>query len=704
MVLGMLLAFVLAFGVQGTADAVVYTEVQESTLISAELYTINDPDNNTISGPNLSFTQDDDDRIEKVTITISSGILLTTPEEYGERTVTLTESTVNGNIPGLNVQGRFLTAGKQTIEISGTDYDKEADDPSFSGRWKLTYIYYVTQPAPNTATINLANLRNGYKAEVYRDISIYGGDSKYYAVTYASNVGALTYKIPGLTADINVTGAAISSAFKVSLTGDTDSNVITATVTGSKLSTTGAYFYGQPVLTETGPTGEGTVNALLKDAFTATVAGGDASTGLAGILVKFEVNDKTSAGGNLVFTQGNGEGGILVDPSNKQILDAGGNVQMMGGGKTLYIRTGSAGAKVDFRLGTAAEQKVTISAVGKRKEVSAFTNVSANYELSLDEIQDISGKYGLYVLAEKAGEPLELGWDVVFTTAHGEFEGTGTLGTDREDTNFDFTVPTDGDRKIVQHTNEQGIAYVIFDPKGSSGPLEVTASIKDDENYEGDDAITVAQLTFDALSGTGGGSRGGGGGGGGGGGVDDDEDEEEEEEEEETETLPGSLSIDVTGTGATRSVTVTAASAQNRNVIGLDVRLRGTALPGGQQTVRSGAATPITLPTAAGDYTLEAAASGFATVTENIRVTAGVSPALPASSQVGTLTVSKDGAQAGTQQPILVQATPAPSRNLAFTVTRGGFSVGYRCNTDDGDRNGNRYGSRDRALCVDGEC
>ena len=84
------------------------------------------------------------------------------------------------------MRGRFLAGGKQTITVEGKDYDDSNDPEGFSGgSWTQTYVYYVTQPAPNTATINLANLRNGYKAEVYRDISIYGGDSKHYAVTYA---------------------------------------------------------------------------------------------------------------------------------------------------------------------------------------------------------------------------------------------------------------------------------------------------------------------------------------------------------------------------------------------------------------------------------------------------------------------------------------------------------------------------------------
>ena len=91
----------------------------------------------------------------------------------------------------------------------------------------------------------------------------------------------------------------------------------------------------------------------------------------------------------------------------------------------------------------------------------------------------------------------------------------------------------------------------------------------------------------------------------------------------------------------------------------------------GSRQSRSGTPITITLPTAPGDYNLEAAANGFTTSpVETFTVTDAPT------SGGRTLTVEKDGAQTGTQQLIRVRATPAPSRNLAFTVTRGGFSVG----------------------------
>ena len=639
--LGVLVAFVLALGVQGAADAVQHPTVADSALIGVT---------NRKIGADLSFTvpsltADSDTKAdEKVTIKISSGILLTTSGHHGKSTVTLTEDGESGsNLSLSTLAGRFLDDGKQTITVKGTDYNDSDDPEGFSGgSWTLTYVYYVTQPATNvkTATINLANLSSTYKykAAVYRDISIYGGDSKHYNIQYSPATG-LTYKIPGRTDNINVPDSFISSAFKVYLTGDTDSEVITATVENSELSTTGAYFYGQPVLTVTEPTGSdtdgsesnpGESNSLLSDAFSATVAGGESTTALAGILVKFEVSDKTLAGGNLVFTEGDdGANGILVDSSNKQIWNNNARVKT-GSGKTLYIRTGSTNAQVDFRLGTAAEQKVTISAVDLKKEVSAFTDVPDTYELSVDEIQDISGKYGLYVLAENAGKSIAKNWDVVFTTAHGAFQGTGISGTD-------FTPPTDNGKKIVQHTNELGIAYVIFDPKGSSGTLEVTASIKNNANFEADTAVTAARLTFDATDGN--------GGGGGGGGT-------------------ASLTITATGTGTTRSVTVAATDAQGAVDPGIFVTLSGTALPGGSQNVSSGTSTTITLPSTPGSYTLTAAASGYTSDTETLTITAP-----------GTLSLEEVGARAATGGQsirVTVRDSSGALASGAVTVTLSG--------------------------------
>ena len=84
----------------------------------------------------------------------------------------------------------------------------------------------------------------------------------------------------------------------------------------------------------------------------------------------------------------------------------------------------------------------------------------------------------------------------------------------------------------------------------------------------------------------------------------------------------------------------------------------------------TGAIRDVTLPNTVGSYSLTVSASGYADRTIAVTVTAAAPTGL------GTLTVSKDGAQIGTQQQVLVRASPAPSSTLAFTVTSGGFRVG----------------------------
>ena len=87
----------------------------------------------------------------------------------------------------------------------------------------------------------------------------------------------------------------------------------------------------------------------------------------------------------------------------------------------------------------------------------------------------------------------------------------------------------------------------------------------------------------------------------------------------------------------------------------------------------TGAIRDVTLPNTAGSaYSLTVSATNYDTRTIPVTVTA----AGAGSGASGTLTVSKDGAQVGTQQQVLVSASPAPSSDLVFTITSGGFRVG----------------------------
>ncbi len=114
--------------------------------------------------------------------------------------------------------------------------------------------------------------------------------------------------------------------------------------------------------------------------------------------------------------------------------------------------------------------------------------------------------------------------------------------------------------------------------------------------------------------------------------------------------------------GSAQDITVGAGTAT--------VRVQGSSgfTSAGGAVSGSGTVRTITLPRTAANYILTVSASGY--TDRQISVTVEAPQAL------GTLTVSKDGAQTGLQQQILVRASSAPSRTVAFTVTRGGVRVG----------------------------
>ena len=147
--------------------------------------------------------------------------------------------------------------------------------------------------------------------------------------------------------------------------------------------------------------------------------------------------------------------------------------------------------------------------------------------------------------------------------------------------------------------------------------------------------------------------------------------------------LPGRNTSDNAGNNAGNTVNNTI-SVSNTSLSGAPGTTSDITIGAGTATVRvqgssgftsaggtvsgSGTVRTITLPRTAGNYFLTVSASGY--TDRQISVTVEAPQAL------GTLTVSKDGAQTGLQQQILVRASSAPSRTVAFTVTRGGVRVG----------------------------
>ena len=693
-ILGLLMTLVLGFGAQDIAKAVENPntdDVATQTVVNSTVFNVGA--SSSISAITTTF-----DKIgtkETVSISRTSGITLT-GDFYGLSGVTLTENEdttdnteSNGDGFTYTRDGRpqtlagqstgaigitFTTKGIQSVTISSRDYNGDAGGPA--GSWSRKYTYYVKGPGTSTTTTTLLGLRNGYKTGIFAGTThrerIHTGDGSHYAVTYTTIPEDAMAQIEDTTGALGSLEALhdneTSSAFDVLLQANATYQV-TATVQDSERETTGVYIIGTPTLT-VGHPGDpdgaggtavlgskgtpGRINDTLpaeaspaNRAFTAIVRDG-AATPLAvpGVVVTFRASGSETAGGRLVFN-GTNNAGTLVDASNRRMLDTNGNQETMATGRTLYVRTNASGqADVDFQLGTDRKQDVTISAVGKSKVVSAYAgdavsgNQLVNPRSKSSSVSGHAGEYELRVEAEDEDGNALSGQFVEFRTNDGTLEDSGT-----------GTTSTLG--RLGVTTDTQGIAFVFFDPKDSSGSLRVTAHLLDlgGDNAYGGTGGNADTVIDDVIFNVRGGSTA---------------------SQPPPAQQTNRLTISTTGEGTTRSVTVSALTTANAPISGLSVLLSGTATTA--QTVTTGTPVEITLPSAPADYTLIATDPNGTFDSATITVTV---------SAPGTLTLTL-GTRVGNQQPITVSAARGGSAQsgVNITITGGTTSTSRQTGTD----------------------
>ena len=410
----------------------------------------------------------------------------------------------------------------------------------------------------------------------------------------------------------------------------------------------------------------GRINDRLSKAFRARVTDGNvtapanvndgADGAVPGVVVTFRASGSGDAGGYLVFdsrttslnpNQDTPNVGTLVTPNNRERLNANGGQLTTATGKILYVRTnGSGQADVDFQLGTNRKQDVTISAVRQSKVVSAYAGVAASGDQLVNPRSQSSqapgrgGEYELRVNVEDEDGTALANRYVEFRTSDGTLENPASEGPS---TNIGYLRVT---------TDTQGMAFVFFDPKDSSGSPRVTVHLL---NISADDMFDTADRVIDDVvfnpSGVSGNNN------------------NSNNNNNVTNTITISPPSVSGAPGDTRTITVS-------NPAGVRVNLSSpqSGFPESNFSPATGTATSftstVTLPSTDGTYTIFAVGViGGVTVSDSATVTVETTA-------LGTLTVSKDGAQVGTQQQILVSASPAPSSTLAFTVTSGGFRVG----------------------------
>ena len=689
LVIGLLMAFVLALGVRGTAEAIsgipAANEVNEDTIRVIS----------STANVGAAVALNANETRESVRITVSSGVELITPVPLSAGTdLTLTEGDTDGDGSetreagqfvysgdgigtSISISVRFTRAGEQTVKIEDRTGPYHANDTA-PDSLSATYVYYVqTNADTSDATVSLDGVRltpfergskSGYETGSFGEYPrlIHRGDRNNYRVTYEVAGGGQVYVQDSASTRDPITVARTTSlttfsGFDVYLDengGSADgalgsTNVVTARVADSDARVRGVYVHGTPTLaidiTDAADNDANLVEDATQDEYkfingaagtdagtiTVTVTDAAATDNLVdGVIVKFELVNKINRGGYLTTHDQAASSeleGMIVTDINRLIELSPATSSYLG--QTLYVLTNTSGeATVNYRFGTLGKQTIRVSSVGINREVIAeLATVAPSNELKItgtrrSEDPDV---YDLTVeIKEPDGETPLSGEVVTFRTDNGELNAVpvNTANSGRI-----ITVPT----------NTLGKAHAVYDLQGNTGRQEIHASIGSGTRFQ--------EETF-VINGSG---------------------------RSSTQPPPqqtARLTITVDGTGTTRAVTVTATNAQGVEIPGLSVTLSGTALTT-SQTVNTGTPTVITLPSTPDDYTLIATLPGFASDTETITVGGATEAGF------GTLTLTL-GTRNGNQQPVTITATRDGSvQDVSYTLRVG--SLVYTGDTGD---------------------
>ena len=679
-VLGLLMTLVLAFSVQGIADAATITLTGSGTSADLNWRDIGEEITVSITGiANLDTT------VESVTFSVSNGAtfdLSNPPDARSTHTWQETgvgtgafQSTIAGSSAAISSSVTFTvpTAGEVTATLSAT------------GATTQYLTFYVVKDrfiVTATDTVGLDNITNGVGGRYSGNVKIHSGDGRNNPVTYnVTGTNATLYIQKGTDTTRRLTplannGRTSSNADVWLDMGPNTSSTVTAWVTNGGRRTQGVYIHGNPSLkvttlptpTFSGPPdsvshdvdGTATPNTITVTVYDQTIAGITGTTAVANAPVKF---DASATGGYLIpssMDDGNGFSTTIVDSGNNPIM----HTAVPALAQTLYVRTsgGTSTASVGFQFGTIpGKSEIQVSISGRNfttvtKKVEATVTGTGTTTLTIDNpntgrLGD-SKRFELVALVERNGETVR-GLSVTFRTSHGLLTNTPTGDTpitnpDGGDVVKDNSAPQVEKTQVMDITDRLGKARVFYDLDGNTGRQEIDAII-----YEGDPK-DKRQVTFVVN-----GPAGSGGGGG---------------------TPVNRLAITPTSISgapdATRAITVTALNTSNVSVSNVSVTLGGLTsfLADGGTLSSTAGVTPftstLTLPDTAATHLITAFATGYTSVSTLVTVTAAVAP--------GPLSITTVGDPVNGQQTIEVSVRnadgTAPSGAVPVTLTGPGIS------------------------------
>ena len=670
-VLGLLMMLVLVFGVQGTVDAVT---ISTFTASPADLSWTNIGGSITVTitiSANLANTA------ESVTFSVSNGATFDLSDPAGARSshtwsetgpaTDVFESTIANSSAGIpsTVTVTVPNAGEVTATLSATGAPTEY----------LTF-YVVKHPfnVVPTDTVSLINVTRGVGGRYSGNVKIHSGDGRNNPVTYeVTGTGATLYIQKG-----NDTNRQLTPLASPGTNGQTSSNAdvwlamapdtsstVTASVTNSGTETEAVYIHGNPTLTVTtvptptfsGPPGSVNQGGTAND-ITVTVtdqnAKGTPGSAVLDVPVKFDVVDKTT-GGYLIPSSkadSNGFSTTIVDINNNPIM----HTAVPAATRTVYVRTSGATpeASVGFQFGTIpGTSEVTVSIFGRNVNVTETVEATVTGEgtttLTIDSNRRRSGNSKIFDLVahvERGGANLR-GATVLFRTSFGVLTNTptGTTFTDTMDadldTNIADTIDDTGAAQTASVVNEitdhLGLAQVTYDIGDNTGRQEIDAIIYD--SMPNSRRVVTFVVNGPASP----------------------QDQQGPAVPANTITLSPSSTSGAPGEEITLTVS---------NPAGITVNLSSpdSALSQSSFDPATGTTTTftsdVTLPSTPGEYQIDAEGTiGGQTISDSVTLTV---------ERPGTLTA----VQEGTGQ-IHVTASPAPSSNLAFTLTTsGGLRVG----------------------------
>ena len=714
-ILGMLMVLVLAFSVQGTADAI---DTFTPTFTPTDLNMLRINNTVVVGGitgktPNVTgHTPNIPNVREYITVSVSgSGVgtgatstnfVNPTDSTKFVTTYTWDETDVDGNATiDHNNAGTFDTndapapvtinirrAGEITVTVTYSETYQDSGGIARRRHTSVVSTYYVVKQAFQVGLndrVSLLGVSNGVGAGYGEtdNFRIHSGDGRNNRVTYTlGGTGGELYIREGsryrnaensayIQSATSGNTLTTSSSAEVWLDMGTTSHTVTATVSTNQNETEAVYILRVPRLavgtrretlsvdTEPTPLTGDPEEVIGTDAIRVQVMQSSLSgetvvftTPVTDVLVKFDVVDKSVTGGYLIPDSST----TIVDSRNIPIKTA----DIPSAARTLYVRTDDSNgdsntANVGFQFGTAeGTSEIIVSVVGTRVNIRKTVDVVIGADTSerLSISSNTKKSDGFHLVARVVDKDDRPIWGKTVTFR----TRFGNLeNTPTGETGISNPDPTESEPTINDDAPKQD-GLRVTDITTRSGLARVVYGLGSNTGRQEihasiNDHADSRQEVTFVVN----------------GGAaptpptppadtTDDEDDEDDEDAGTLIVFPSSLS------GAPGAVVQMSVSPSTATVVGDVAFIVGGGLVSGTATARN-----VTLPDTAGSYNLTASATGYENVT--VPVTVGTGTGTGTDTQPGTLTITTVGDRVGTQQQIRVTVRDAANALAAGAVT-----------------------------------